>query len=1132
MDLAVGAGIFIDITSPTTDRLTMQDFKRTTPKSSLFQTTAEAAAILKSGIDLEMLVPGFLPDDVKEVFEDVKPWIPTLHGNIDAHVRKGVSTSKRRRLGPERSTGRRLLREAWSHEDPSVSGSLRLVRSLAGTENIPTDTNCGVNVTNNEFACVRIDELELDMAKIIDFVRPILKKFVKVDEGDADGYFDKVGEPLLELDQPLPGISDIANKKLSALDVAEIYVGKEKSGADTVRTVIKIYKSIKELAGQFEDDGRLTLADTCTFRSGQTFSVNDDCSGGLIELFGAGRRLSYEEEIGFHVFPMLDAAGLPMSPNERFLSACTCDENCNNCGTSTKCKAAALKCKATNIEGLSFPILEDPTSAIGLLAGQDVILVDFSPPPVTFAFEYDLSFVIYTPPTVELGIFFEFSVTVQFGVVLDTKGIREAVQEREPEKALSSFALKDTFDGADLPLIKMEATVGFDVAVSAAIVRVGVSGSITFIVAIDFYDPFPETSGGLIRPYEMLVLGTTPLDWFELELQINIALSFYVQVGLYLGFVEITVFELRTELNFAIFDPPLLIQPQPFKEIVSFEATTGILRVITEVNTVCKSMGGEVGNEVIQCWEKTQNPIIRTYEGVKRIGGPATNEITSSVARRALSGSGGLERTFECIKSPVNAGNVDSLALSYAECSGYSVGDVFIKNGHILFGSGEVAYSSPTNGLIRYPSVDAAGIITTVGGDCNDSWDLEGHTNLIINAYEIQQGCQISASGGTTNAKLVIDLGYESLASCEDGNEVRVWKDSANGGMNVEIIRWDWTDNMPVTISAGALFTDIAVKGSSCNDTISILSTQIDTRSIEVYGGEGADTVVIGSESYGVDEIEPTLSLYGGGSSSGDTLRINDSASSQNKDITLRSTFIQDMLDNANSTINYRGFDDIDIRLSEGQNRFTVVSTAVDSSTYIQAQNQNDAIIVQETQGYLQLHGGGGDDEISIYGLGEGTEAVVYGDGGDDLLFVDGRGDLNNTNATDPVNTLDGSRLRWNGGSGNDTLKHHFTSAGTSDLDIFDDRMDSNLVFVECSDFDSRILSRRTFLANLGGEGEDAFLERLNVDIATASITSLLITLNEGENFVYFDDTVATMVSLFLTKRASYIQVVVCGNAY
>ena len=381
---------------------------------------------------------------------------------------------------------------------------------------------------------------------------------------------------------------------------------------------------------------------------------------------------------------------------------------------------------------------------------------------------------------------------------------------------------------------------------------------------------------------------------------------------------------------------------------------------------------------------------------------------------------------------------------------------------------------------------------------------------LKVNAYEIQQGCQISASGGATNAKLVIDFGYESLTSCEDGSEVSVLEDAVNVGMKVEILRWDW--NTTVTISVGKLFTDIEVKGSLCDDTISILSTRNDTRSIEVHGGGGADSVVIGSMTDGLDQIEPTLSLFGGGSTFGNILRIDDAASSRAKDIILRSTFIQDMLDNANSTINFRGFDDVDIWLSDRPNIFRVVSTAVDSRTFIRAQNQSDTIIVNETQGYLEVGAGGGADEIFVYGLGEGTEAVVYGEDGDDYLFVDGRGDLNNTNATDPVNTLDGSRLRWSGGSGNDTLDHHFTSPGTSDVDVFEDNKGSNFVFVSCSDFDARILSRRTFLANLGGEDENAYLERLNVDIVTASITTLLVSLNGGENFVYFDDTVATMV--------------------
>ena len=45
------------------------------------------------------------------------------------------------------------------------------------------------------------------------------------------------------------------------------------------------------------------------------------------------------------------------------------------------------------------------------------------------------------------------------GQVLDSKGIREAVQEKKPIKALNSFAIRDVIDGVDSPLIRMEAGV-------------------------------------------------------------------------------------------------------------------------------------------------------------------------------------------------------------------------------------------------------------------------------------------------------------------------------------------------------------------------------------------------------------------------------------------------------------------------------------------------------------------------------------------------------------------------------------------------------------------------------------------------------------------------------------------------
>jgi hypothetical protein len=158
------------------------------------------------------------------------------------------------------------------------------------------------------------------------------------------------------------------------------------------------------------------------------------------------------------IFPSYDAGGNRITPH-RILQSSNCNTlfsgdnscagscTCDNKTLKAKCRARQLKCKAQNTEGLSFPFLEDPASAVGLFSGKDIQIIDFSPPDLVFTFEYAMAFVIYTPPTVQLDVFFEFTVTVKFGIVLDTKGIREAVEEKNFFKALESFAFKDTFDG-------------------------------------------------------------------------------------------------------------------------------------------------------------------------------------------------------------------------------------------------------------------------------------------------------------------------------------------------------------------------------------------------------------------------------------------------------------------------------------------------------------------------------------------------------------------------------------------------------------------------------------------------------------------------------------------------------------
>lgn len=48
---------------------------------------------------------------------------------------------------------------------------------------------------------------------------------------------------------------------------------------------------------------------------------------------------------------------------------------------------------------------------------------------------------------------------------------------------------------------------------------------------IDFYDPFPETSGGLVRPFELVSFSPNPIDWFELTATISAYFSLSIEIG-------------------------------------------------------------------------------------------------------------------------------------------------------------------------------------------------------------------------------------------------------------------------------------------------------------------------------------------------------------------------------------------------------------------------------------------------------------------------------------------------------------------------------------------------------------------------------------------------------------------------
>jgi hypothetical protein len=235
-------------------------------------------------------------------FAEVKPWIPKLNiGGIGNPEIKAIQASKeaisntsimavesnimdfcillQAIVKKEISSARNKNRSLKTLDRLRLENSIPLtahrgLRMLCADELLSLQIDCPVNVAANEFACAKLADIRLDITNIQAMIEPILRELVNSNE---DGLFDQVGVPLLELEKRIPGISDIAGKTITLLDIAEVLVGKQ-SGVDKVRLVLKIYRAMKTLADIFaaaNDDGIL-LASSCQFKPSQDLI----CQGG------------------------------------------------------------------------------------------------------------------------------------------------------------------------------------------------------------------------------------------------------------------------------------------------------------------------------------------------------------------------------------------------------------------------------------------------------------------------------------------------------------------------------------------------------------------------------------------------------------------------------------------------------------------------------------------------------------------------------------------------------------------------------------------------------------------------------------------------------------------------------------
>ena len=135
-----------------------------------------------------------------------------------------------------------------------------------------------------------------------------------------------------------------------------------------------------------------------------------------------------------------------------------------------------------------------------------------------------------------------------------------------------------------------------------------------------------------------------------------------------------------------------------------------------------------------------------------------------------------------------------------------------------------VSFSGSATKTLQLPSPLQSSLETIVR-DCDVSWDLIGHTNVVIKGREIRSGCHINVPGSDQSAaSLFIDLELDT--PCTTGFKVELDED--------EIIINDIS-----VITFGAPFAGIDIAMSQCDDRVIIKNTRQDADSISIETGYG-----------------------------------------------------------------------------------------------------------------------------------------------------------------------------------------------------------------------------------------------------------------------------------------------------
>jgi Ca2+-binding RTX toxin-like protein len=373
---------------------------------------------------------------------------------------------------------------------------------------------------------VTFEDVTLDLGKFITaFISPIIEQVHQVTEPV---------EPIADiLTTEISLLKELGAPVTTLLDIAEVALGQTKY-APVVRAVEAIIDviTIIDTVAEFIDSG----AESIMINFG-TFTIGD----------GIGDDLRSGDSSTMTA-PQPNAGGLD---TDRDINGS------NLTGSQKESTKEVVKQIGTTPGSFQFPILTNPSSAIGLLMGQTADLFTYDLPALDLNFQYVRSFPIFPGLNARFGG--GVTATTDFSFGFDTSGIQKWIDGGPVSDIFDGFFIGDWDENNnDVDEVTLTASIiaGASVGIGG-LVEAGVDGGIEATIGFDLNDvpnpgtgkgtPNPAQYDGKIRAGELIQRIDQGVECiFSVHGELTAFLEAFFWVGLDLGFFgEITIFEAR-----------------------------------------------------------------------------------------------------------------------------------------------------------------------------------------------------------------------------------------------------------------------------------------------------------------------------------------------------------------------------------------------------------------------------------------------------------------------------------------------------------------------------------------------------------------------------------------------------------